>query len=279
MKKLLLCVCALLVAQLGLAQTGIGAGAKSVALGGASTVLSDVWSVSSNPGALGKLEGYGVGVAYQNQFFLPQMSAKGVSVGIPIGTGTIGVSTHSYGYKSFSQNRVGLAYAQQFSEYFSLGVQFNYFDVNIGDVYGRSGNLVADVGLLVTPSENIRLGVHLFNPTRARLAAFDDERFPSALRVGGMYVFSDKVSLLGEVEKSIDLPAAIKGGVEYKPLSAFAVRLGFNSLHADLSLGVGVLHKGITIDIASTWNPTLGSGGCVSLGYQFGQRKRDETAP
>jgi len=89
------------------------AGARSSGLGGASVMISDQWSSSNNPGALGLIDRYFVGVAYESRYFIPEASYKGLTFAAPLGGGTIGIVGHSFGYASYNDNRLGVSYAMK----------------------------------------------------------------------------------------------------------------------------------------------------------------------
>jgi len=249
-------------------------GARAAGLGGASVTLVDVWSTINNPGTLAWLDHYAVGAAFATRYFLPEAGLKSIAVAAPLGKGTIGLSGHSMGYKAFSDNRLGLAYAISLSDYLSLGVQVDYVQTRIGDIYGSRSAIVGEVGLLVKPNKKTRLGVHVYNPNRAKLAGFDDERIPTLLRLGGQYLFSTKVSALLELDKDIDLPLNIRTGIEYMPVEQLFVRAGFTSLQGNLALGLGYKWKAIRTDVSATWNQNLGYSTAANLVYTFGKRGR-----
>ena len=247
-------------------------GARSGALGGASVTLSDVWSTTNNPAALGLMDRFAVGLAYETRYFLPEAGLKSVSFVSPLGGGCIGLIGHQYGYAGYRDNRVGLSYARLLNEYVSLGVQINYVQSRIGDAYGTRSTLVGEVGMLFIPSNKIRLGVHTYNPTRSKLADYNDERIPTALRIGGQYDFSAKVSAVAELDKDIDLPLNLKTGIEYQPAEAIKLRMGFATLQRTVGFGFGYAWKGLSADVAANWDQSLGYSSTISLVFEFGKR-------
>jgi len=266
----LVVMCSYVVMAGGNYETG---GARSSGVGGASVMLRDQWSTSNNPGALGLVDRYFIGVAYESRYFIPEAAYKGLSFAAPLGGGTIGVIGHSFGYASYNDNRLGLSYARELSDYISLGVQVNYVQVNIGDVYGQRSSITGEVGALITPNENTAIGVHLVNPTRAKLADYDDERIPTLLKIGGSYCFSEKVKLLAQVDKDLELPINGRMGIEYEPMDDFYMRTGFSTLNRSYAFGIGYSWRGIIVDVSNQWSQQLGFGATASMAYTFGKRK------
>lgn len=249
-------------------------GARSASMAGASVTLVDAFSTTNNVGALGLVDQYHMAVAYESRFFLPEAAMKSVTVATPLGDGTLGLVGHTYGYAGYANNRVGLGYARKLADFISLGVQLDYVQFRMGDIYGSRSALVGEVGLLVMPSEHIRLGAHIYNPTRTKLADFANERIPTSLRIGGQYIFSEKVSAVMEVDKSIDYPVNLKSAVEYSPAKSVFLRVGYATAQTSYGFGCGFLWKGFVVDMAASWNQNLGYSSSLSLGYTFGNRKK-----
>ncbi|GAB5539826.1 MAG: hypothetical protein Salg2KO_19290 [Salibacteraceae bacterium] len=251
-------------------------GARANALGGASVTLQDGWAANNNVASLGLLNRFYVAAGYESRYFLREVGLGSVSMAAPLAGGTIGIIGHNYGYAGFNQNRIGLGYGRQLSEFFSLGAQVDYLQTQMGDVYGSRGAVVGEVGILITPNEHIVLGAHVFNPTRTSFANFNDERIPTSLRIGGQYTFSDKVMAIAELDKDIDLPLNVKSGLEYHPVEAVFIRAGFATAQQNVSIGLGFLWNELSADVSANWNQNLGYSSAISLGYAFGKRNSKE---
>ena len=251
-------------------------GARSQALGGASLTLSDEWSSTNNVGSLGLINRNAFGIGYETRFFLPEAGLRSISAALPLGGGTIGVVGHNYGYAGFANNRIGLSYGRKLSDYISLGVGLNYVQTRIGDVYGSRSTVVGEIGMLIMPTDKVILGAMVYNPTRSKLADFEDERIPTSLRIGGQYLFSDKVSAMVELDKDADLPLNLKSGIEYNPAEAIFIRVGFATLQTNIGFGVGYVWKDIQADVSANWNQNLGYSTAISVAYRFGKRKLKE---
>lgn len=275
-KSFLIALVSLLVAQV-MAQGGNETqGARANALAGASLTLQDGWAANNNVATLGLIDEFNIGAAYESRFFLPEAGLGSVALSAPLAGGSIGIIGHNYGYGGFNQNRIGLGYGRKLSDYFSLGVQLDYLQTQLGDVYGSRSNIVAEIGMLITVNEKVSLAAHVFNPTQARFADYDDERIPTSLRIGGQYRFSEKVMAVMELDKDIDLPLNIKSGLEYHPVEPIFIRLGFATAQQALAFGLGYRWQSVSADVSANWNQILGFSSGVSLGYAFGSRKKKE---
>ena len=139
-------------------------GARAYSLAGITTLQSDVWSANNNPASLGNLEKWNAGLSYENQFLLTELSNKTVIVTAPIKSGTIAVSFNQFGYSSFNENRLGIAYGMRLSPKISMGVQLNYLNTRLGDGYGKTNALSGNIGILAKVNEELTLSTMVINP-------------------------------------------------------------------------------------------------------------------
>ncbi len=247
-------------------------GARSAGLGGSYLVMHDAWSAMHNQAGLVYLNGISAGVFYENRFGLNELSDKGAVVAMPVGNSAFAVSYKSFGYSSFSTSRASLAYALKFTDKFSFGLQFNYHNTRIGENYGTASSISFEGGFLYKMSEKISLAAHLYNPNRAKLSDFNDERIPSMLRLGAGYHFSNKVVMTGEVRKASDAKASIRAGLEYQLAEQIALRAGFGSSPSQYSFGFGWKLKTFQLDVATGYHLVLGFTPQLSLTYSVGKK-------
>ena len=122
-------------------------GARSAAMGNASTMLSDLWAVHHNQAGLAGLTSPVAGIHYENRFSLQELSLKAAAFALPLagdGHSVIGLSMVSFGYSAYSDMKVGLAFGKQLGDKYSVGLQLDYLQTSIGNEYGRKGAVAAD---------------------------------------------------------------------------------------------------------------------------------------
>lgn len=260
-----------IIASLILASTVLSAqdapGARATGLGGSAVVLDDVWSGFHNQAGLVNLQGFAAGVFYENRFSLNELATRGAIVALPYGNNAFSLSYKSFGYSAFSSSRASLGYALKMSDKFSGGVQINYHAIRIGENYGSQQTFSFEGGFQYKMTTKLTLGGHIYNPTRAKIADFNDERIASILRIGAGYKFSDKLQLLGEVRKASDADAGIRLGIEYRPVEQIALRGGFGSEPSMYSFGFGWILKTFQVDAAVGFHQVLGFTPQLSLTY------------
>jgi len=242
-------------------------GARAIGLGGSAIVLDDVWSGFHNQAGLVYLKGLSAGVFYENRFSLNELATRGAIVALPFGNNAFSLSYKSFGYSAFSNSKASLAYALKMSEKFSGGIQINYHSFRIGENYGTQQTVSFEGGFQYKMTSKLTLGAHIYNPTRAKIADFNDERIASVLRAGAGYKFSEKLQLLGEVRKASDSDAGLRLGIEYWPVEQIAVRGGFGSEPSMYSFGFGWKLKTFQVDAAASFHQVLGFSPQLSLTY------------
>ncbi len=252
-------------------------GARAAALGGASITLSDVFSSQNNQAGLGFLKKASVGAYYENRFLLKQLSYSSFVGAISIKKGTFGLTYTGFGYSAFKQSKLGLAYGLALSENFSAGVQMNYLSYRIGDIYGNASAFTVELGLQGKLSKNIIVAAHVYNPNRAKITDYNNEKLPSQLRFGIQYIFSEKLFAVAEAEKSSYNAVNFKGGIEYSPAKEFYLRAGATSNPAQASFGVGLNISSLKFDLSSAYHNVLGFSPQIGLSYVFGKSSTEKT--
>lgn len=242
-------------------------GARALGMGGNPLTLVDVWSVENNQAAMAFMDKPAGGIFYQNRFLLKELGIQGANFVYPIHHNAIGLNLSSYGYSAYNERKIGLSFGQQLNENISVGVQLNYMLTQLGENYGSTGNLAVAVGVMAKLNEKINLAAHVYNPTRTKLAEYNNERNPATLSLAASYKFSDRVLATAGVRKDIDYKAAIKFGIEYMPLNHFYLRAGISSNPFQTSFGFGYAYHQFQVDIAAFYHSVLGVIPGISICY------------
>ncbi len=252
-------------------------GARSAAMGGASVMISDFWSISQNQAGLASLKNMGGGIYYENRFLVNELSLKAGGFVLPTKSGVFGISVSQFGYSKYNESKIGLAYSKKLWDFLSAGIQFNYINTYIAEGYGNKGTAVAEIGIRAVPKENIYIGAHIFNPTRARIADYNNERIPTVMRLGIGCNFSKKVLATVETEKDLINAPVFKSGVEYNFMNHVFFRAGVSSNPQKVSFGLGFEYAGLKADIAFASHPVLGFSPHFSLMWELAKKDKTKT--
>lgn len=252
-------------------------GANATGIGGYSATLTDVWSAHNNQAGLGFVQDVSGGIFYENRFLLKETSYRAGAFALPVKSGSFGLSVASFGYELYSETKAGIAYGQRFGDRFAMGVQINYLNTKLSQDYGTRNTITGAIGIISKVNDELTIGVHVYNPTRSKLADYDNERVPTVMKLGLDYKFSDKVMLGIETEKDMNYDAVIRAGLEYHITELLYLRGGIATNPTLSSFGFGLIMKNFKMDISASFHQTLGMTPGVSLVYQKAKKKKLKT--
>ena len=248
-------------------------GARSSALAHASSTLFDVWSARNNQGSLAFVRKADVGAFYENRFFVKELSQSGFAIALPIKKGTFGLTYSTMGYKLYRESQASLAYSIKLNESIGVGVSIDYLNTKIADIYGQANAVTGSIGITAKLTKQIIFSSHVYNPFKAKITNYNNERIPTIFKLGAQYIFSKKVCLVVEAEKTTAQKMNIKGGIEYNPSSLIYIRVGAASYPTQAAFGLGVNYQGLKIDVSSMYHSILGFSPQIGLSYAFGKEK------
>ncbi|TVQ14173.1 MAG: hypothetical protein EA361_08240 [Bacteroidetes bacterium] len=244
-------------------------GGRAAGMGNASVTLYDFWAISHNQAGLARLENMAAGVFFENRFLVEELSFGAGAFVLPTSSGVFGVSFTYFGFELYNETKVGVAYGREFGERFSTGIQLNYHNTGIGEDYGNKGNLTFELGIIFHISPELSIGAHIFNPTRAKIGDFADERIPTIFKTGLAYEFSERVMVIAEAEKSVNLDPVFKVGIEYRISDPVYLRGGIGTNPMTNAFGFGLEVGNLNIDLATSYHHILGYSPQISFVYHF----------
>ena len=238
-------------------------GARSAGIGGASTTITDGWSIFNNVGAMGALD-YSTGLlSYQNRYDVSAFQVVGGGYVHHTDLVNAGISFFRFGDNLFNQQKMTLAVSNTF-DMVSLGLGASVVQYSI-ETLGNQQAIVLEFGGLAALTEQLTLGAHAYNITQARLS--DEETLPTVLKAGLAYTPIDALLISAEVQKDLDFDAIMKIGLEYEIIEKVWVRTGFSTEPFKSAFGAGWQWKAFQIDYAFSDQTDLGAIHELSLTY------------
>jgi hypothetical protein len=265
MMKVVVVWVALVTSMYGISQGIRPSGGKSMGMANASVCTRDVWAYHNNPGAIGSLDNFAVGLSYENRFCLKELQNQSLALLVPLKFGVFSFGGHSYGYSQYRSIKSGLGYSFRLAEGLYAGVQLNYQGIRLSQNYGSRNSITAESGLYFDISENWVFGAAVFNLGRSKLSSDGGDRFSTLMRLGAAYSFSDKLLFSAEMEKNIDYFLRMKIGMEYEAIDGFVVLGGIASSPLELTFGFGIEFKQCMLNCGSSYDQTLGWSPNVSF--------------
>jgi hypothetical protein len=260
-----------LLASLANATDNYSVGARSAAVANASVTYSDAWSVFHNQAGLAALTHTSAGTYFENRFLISELGLRSLAIAVPTAkAGTFGLNATLFGYTTYNEKKAGLSYAKKLGDKIAAGIQLDYLNTFFNDeFYGSRTSFAVEAGLIAEPISNLKIGAHVFNPTKAKIAEYGDESIPVIMRFGASYKFSEKALLSTEIEKSSGYDNIFKAGLEYHPVEALYLRCGIASNPALSCFGFGLKLKQFVVDMSAQYHWVLGISPQFSLGYEF----------
>ena len=242
------------------------AGAGEAGMGYVCIMKNGFWTSFHNQASLAYINSYCFGFNYENRFSIKELGTRSAGMTIPAGKASLGVVYTQFGYTDFKREMTGLACGMKISDKISAGVQVDYFSEKTSGEYINNQSVTCEAGMIVTPSENIRIGIHLFNPVPNSLRK---TYLPATLRIGtGTYL--NKALFAGfEVEMSSGSKLITRTGFEYEALKKLWLRGGFSTNNNSFSFGLGYLEKIMQADIGFATHDKLGVTSSVSFIFKI----------
>lgn len=261
--------------QIGLAQIllagneNIPVGARSGAMANASVTLTDVWSAHNNQAGLAWLNAPEASIYSEIKYLNKATAVNAFVFAMPTKQGVFALSVNRFGYNQYNESKYGLAYAKSFGDKFSLGAQFDYLNTYVGDNNGSKSGITMEIGFQAKVTNALTIAVHLYNPTRTKLATYNNERVPTIFKLGVQYTFSKNVLAVAEIDKDIYNKPQVKIGVEYKVIKSVFLRGGVSSNPVKSSFGIGAFYKNIKFDLSTSFHQQLGYSPALNISYVF----------
>ncbi len=248
------------------------AGARSSSLATASVSFTDVWSSFNNQAGLAWITVPTVGLHYENKFLVKEYAFQAGTFAVPLKPGTGSLNYRYFGYSKYHETKIGLAFARKLHKSIAVGVQLNYHQTYLAESFGNYNSLSVEIGLMYSPSENLFIGAHVFNPNRAKSNAISEEYIPTIYRVGAGYNLLKKATLLFETEKNLEQTQVFKGGLEVNAIKNLDFRIGFGSSYIEYTFGLGYHSKKFSFDLAFSHHYILGFTPHASFSMNIGKK-------
>ena len=257
---------AMLVAQV---TTSEGMSARSVALGGMSTVGAR-WAFAASlpfePSA-------GASLSYHNRFAMADLSTYAVGVWCPNRWLDLGLYYRRFGYSDYNENMLVLSAAKRIADDWALGVNVGYEHRYVASEVDAPQFLTADLSFRGNMGDRLELSGRLSNLLFAELVGLQPGVTLDFLHValGAAFWLDDAGQVMGEVAYSPLIGVQGRVGVEYRLVEAFAVRGGVMLNPTAPTLGFELRFMPLVLDVAMAYRAELGVTTMLELTYLFAQ--------
>ncbi|MTB51011.1 hypothetical protein [Lewinella sp. W8] len=230
---------------------------RSRLMGGTGLTATGIDGIWTNPAGLaGTPDQLQASATAEQRFGISELSFANVAAAYGTKNGGFGLQLASFGFATYRENRIGLAYGRQLTDNFSIGGDLAGFSTTT-DGYAATFDITFGLGMQLQILEELAIGARIFSPVRTEVRP--DEYLTQIIAVGLSYRPSDKITLNAELHQDADFPARFRAGLEYLPAEELSVRLGVATEVAELSFGLGyeVIER-LDISAGAVWHEVLG---------------------
>ncbi len=244
----------------------------SMGRGGTGVADFNKWSPIVNPAGNSKISSASVSVSYNLPYFINELASKNALGILPFKYGVLSAYVNQFGYSSYYENKVGIAYTRTLSPDLQASFQLNYQNTQLAQS-GSGNQIYAGLGLIYEPIDAISLGFYLSNPERSEIEILNERtQIPSLFVLGFNWNASSDFDISCELEKMDGYDMLYKFGVEYGINERVWVRSGILGKSVNYTLGVGFYFKDFCLDAGMVQNSVLGISSSFGITYLFKQK-------
>ena len=243
-----------------------------ISLSAYSQKQNDPLSFTGNQAALAQSKSAGIGVFGERRFLLSETSVYTLGASLPTRLGNFGIQINYAGFKNFTENKIGLAYARKLGKLVDVGVQFNYYGYRI-PAYGNASTINFEIGAMLHLTDKLNAGLHVYNPVGGKLGKNSNEKLAAAYKIGLGYDASDRFFISSEIIKEEDKAVNVIAGLQYQFAKQFFAKAGFISGSTTAYAGAGIAWKNLRLDISASYHPQLGFSPGILLIMNFKSKK------
>lgn len=242
---------------------------RSISLGNARSTLLDEYAVFSNPAGICFNKGLFSIFSISNHYQIIALTEKELGLGYVHKNKGFGFSLNQLGDHRLSRTKISTAYSQRFGPALSLGIRINAIQWAFSDIYGSKILFSSTLSCVTNISKSLDLCCIIENPSRQFISKEFQERMESSISFGLLKKFSDRFSFRTEIEQKIQAQTNVKVSLEYGSGKSMIFRSGFESAYGRFSFGFESIFKKLSIDLAFSYEHTLGLKSSVGIIYRF----------
>jgi hypothetical protein len=245
---------------------GIRTGAAEAGMGYACISREGIWSSFHNQALLAFNETPKFSAGYENRFGLKELGTTSASLLVPAGKTSAGAAFSHFGFSGFRREALALACGMRLGKALAAGIQTDYFSEKAYGEHEAQRYLTFEAGALVFPSENVRIGFHVFNPVPNSLRKKD---MPLVISAGAGINLGKTLFACAEAELPSGKKPVLRTGFEYEPAEKLRLRAGYSTENNSFCFGTGFRLGSVTADLGFVSHETLGFSSCATVTVNF----------
>lgn len=243
-----------------------GGGGWLIAQGNINSTSNNIVALYANPAFLADIENkWGVDLSFRRNFNISDLDTYSAGAYYKIAASTLGLSYVRYGNEFLSEQKIGFNYGRSLFSKLDIGARLNFYQLRQSE-FENASSLTFELGLSSKVSKKVTFGALISNPISQKLN--DSYRIPTLIAIGVDYHPSKKVSLKGELAKSIKDPLTVRIGITYTPIDNISMLIGSDIGARQVGVGVRFNMGSLTVNGGYGINQVLNNTPALSFSYQ-----------
>ncbi len=239
----------------------------------ANTSVSDTknWTPFHNPAYLSTKIIPQMSVLFENRYIITTLATKCFSFIWPANHFVAAFSVAHHGFSLYHEILMGLTVARNFSDRFSLGLQFDYHTVYFAPSNKYYATVYPQIGLSVPFNDTFRVGFHVYNPFGSHIKGESQTKYlPAIFSLGCAYDFTPEFCWRFQTDKEMSSNYRFATAFDYRISNQTRFQLGAYAHEYLVScLGFGFEFSPFTFDLSVELHPLLGLNSIAQLQYSF----------
>ena len=244
-------------------------GAGSVSMAGVSVGLENAWAAYNNPAGLANYNHFSVATSLEQRFLMKELGHYAMTTTYPVRKACLGFTALFSGYGSFIDQEVSLACGKSFGKTFLTGISLVYIFQKAGSEAIPVHKVSYTLGTIARLSDKVTLAFATCNPFQLYFSSADYAILTSVFKLGLSYCYALPFKIHVELEKDLEMPAAVKLGMEYSFREVFIIRSGIGGFPFDYAFGFAIRKERLLVETAAAYHQFLGFTPVINIQYDF----------
>jgi hypothetical protein len=191
--------------------------------------ISDPFAIVLNPAAGALIKKKVFAFSGEKRFGLKSFNLLSTILAFPVSSGSWSSQLDYFGFGSYAETQLSLAYAQNLGTRAGVGLRFHLIHLRVPNFQSQLA-VYPQVGFRYIVHRDLVIGWSLSNPTGVIRLQGNRSFQPLVVRIGFGYRLSDVAAVAAEILKEEGRMPGVVIGVRYMPIQGFSIRLGINTM-------------------------------------------------
>ena len=231
----------------------------------------DPFSTGVNPAAMARFSRPVFALLGENRYGSKGINQMMLSMAYPLANGCWATQLDYYGFSSYSQTQLSIAYARTVGAGMDIGLRFHYFHLHIPGFKNLS-TIYSHIGFRYSLNSQVIIGWSAANPFGRIRISGGNELLPAVYSAGIGYTMSAQTGVAIHLVKESGRPPAIIAAFRYRPIEVLSFKMGANSSTRQPFFSIQLQKKSWLSLWGVAWHSQLGFSPYVGWQYYFSKK-------